>query len=127
MATLDNSILNDVKKMIGLDAENEEFDLDIIVHINTVFAILNQIGCGPEAGFRIKDNTATWDAFFIEDADSDMVKSYVYLKVRELFDPSITTAIAKAISESINELEWRISSKYNYNNRETGMYDSSLK
>lgn len=103
------SILTSIKKLLGITEEYEHFDGDLIVHINSVFMILNQIGVGPSEGFYIKDKTATWSEFISEGSKMEAVKSYVYLKVRLLFDPPSSSALMESINRSINELEWRLS------------------
>lgn len=100
------SILNSVKKMLGSTPDYEYFDQDIIIHINSVFGILNQMGVGPANPFEIADATATWDQF-IDDSRINMVKSYMYLKVRLLFDPP-TGSVLEAMNRQISELEWRL-------------------
>lgn len=108
---MDESILTSIKKLLGITAEYEIFDQDIIIHINSVFMILNQIGVGPEKGFRIEDDTATWGNF-VKDAEYlDAVKSYMHLKVKLLFDPPLNSAVMKAINDMINQLEWRLNVK----------------
>ncbi len=102
------SILASVKKMLGITGEYEHFDADIIMHINTVFSILTQIGMGPDDGFSIDDYSAVWSDFMDDDERLSMVKSYVYLKVRLLFDPPMSSSVADAINRQISELEWRL-------------------
>lgn len=103
-----DSILTTVKKLLGIEEEYEIFDMDIIIHINSVFNILHQLGIGPEEGFAITDKTTYWSDYIPNNAILlNMVKSYVGLKVRKLFDPP-TGAAAEASNELINELEWRI-------------------
>lgn len=104
-----DSILTSIKKLLGITEEYDHFDADIIMHINSVFGILTQIGVGPTAGFYIKDKSAKWTDFLPEDAKLEMVKSYVYLKVRLLFDPPQASSLAEAIKNNAAELEWRIS------------------
>lgn len=103
-----DSILNSIKKLLGITEEYEHFDQDIIIHINSVFSILRQIGVGPEEGFVIKDNTSTWDEFAGDDIEIESVKTYVYLKVRLIFDPPSSSASIDAIKENIKEIEWRL-------------------
>lgn len=102
------SILTSIKKLLGITEEYEQFDTDIIIHINSVFMILNQLGVGPSDGFSIKDKSATWSDFMSED-DSRFasVKSYMYLKVRLLFDPP-SSSVADSMKQMINEYEWRL-------------------
>lgn len=103
------SILNSVKKILGLDPAYKAFDPDVLMHINTTFAVLNQLGVGPEAGFMIEDDVPTWDAFLGTDPRFNTVKSYVCLKVRMLFDPPQTAHLMEAMNRQAEQLEWRIS------------------
>ena len=101
------SILTSIKKLLGIEEEYTHFDADIIMHTNSVFSILGQIGVGPETGFAISSDEETWDQFITGEKFS-MVKSYVYLKVRLLFDPPISSAAIESINRQISELEWRL-------------------
>ena len=103
-----DSILTTIKKLLGITEEYEHFDQDSIMHINSVFMILTQLGVGPSNGFSISDKTATWDEFIEEGTNLEAVKSYVYMKVRLLFDPPLSSAVMECINRSINELEWRL-------------------
>lgn len=103
-----NSILNDVKKLLGIDESYEAFDLDIVININTALSTLSQLGVGPEEGFYIRDKTQTWEEILGGDPKLNMVKTYVYLKVRQIFDPPTTSNLASAMDDQIRELEWRI-------------------
>ena len=105
-----NSILTSVKKLLGINAEYTHFDTDIIIHINSVLMILTQLGVGPEEGFVIENDKAVWTDF-IPEADlmkTEAVKTYVYLKVRLLFDPPLSSAVIESINRQISELEWRL-------------------
>ena len=82
------------------------FDEDLIIHINTVFAVLNQIGIGPQEGFFI-DEATYWDEY-ISDINQAIVRTYVYLKVRLLFDPPGSGILVDNINRMISELEWRL-------------------
>lgn len=104
-----DSILNSTKKNLGLEADYTAFDPDIIMYINGVFSTLNQLGVGPEDGFSIEDSTPTWDAFIGTNKKYNFVKTYVYLRVRILFDPPATSYVISAMNDQIKELEWRIS------------------
>lgn len=101
-----NSILTSIKKLLGITESCTDFDTDIIMHINTVLMTLNQLGVGTE-GFRIEDKNAVWSEFIKSDKLA-ATKSYVYLRVKLLFDPPLNSAIIEAIKESIRELEWRL-------------------
>ena len=103
-----DSILTSIKKLLGITEEYEHFDQDIIMHINSVFMILTQMGVGPEEGFTISDSTTTWSEFTNDDKKIEAVKSYVYLKVRLLFDPPASSSVMEAINRSISEFEWRL-------------------
>lgn len=103
-----DSILLSVKKMLGLTEEYEAFDLDIITHINSVFTILTQIGVGPSNGFMIEDKTAIWTNFIKNMSLYQLVKSYMVLKVRLLFDPPTSSAALECYKTQANEYEWRL-------------------
>lgn len=105
---MSDSILNSTKKNLGLAEGYTEFDPDVIMHINTVFSILNQLGVGPEDGFMIDDETDTWEDFLGDDPNLNVVKTYVYLRVRHLFDPPGTSYHLNAAKEQYQELEWRL-------------------
>lgn len=102
------SILTSIKKMLGIVAEYTHFDPDIIMHINTTFMVLQQLGVGPEKGFYIEDDTSTWAEFLDDPTQLQMVKSYMYLKVKKLFDPPTSSTHMNAIDQSIAEFEWRL-------------------
>ena len=102
------SILTSIKKLLGITEEYDQFDPDIIMHINSVFMILTQLGVGPSEGFSIEDDTSVWSDF-IQDANKiEAVKSYIYLKVKLLFDPPLSSAVIDSTNRLINELEWRL-------------------
>lgn len=103
-----SSILNDTKKLLGLAVDYTHFDTDIIIHINSVFDDLNDLGIGPIAGFAITDSAADWSAFLGESLLLNRVKTYMYLRVRLLFDPPATSFAIEAIEKQIEELEWRL-------------------
>ena len=105
---MEESILTSIKKLLGITEEYEHFDQDIIMHINSVFMILTQMGVGPEEGFTISDSTTTWNEFTNDDKKIEAVKSYVYLKVRLLFDPPASSSVMEAMNRSISEFEWRL-------------------
>jgi hypothetical protein len=105
------SILDSTKKVLGVGPTDTSFDLDIMMHVNTVFSVLNQLGIGPDAGFMIEDNTATWDAFVGTDPRLNIVKTYTYLQVRLLFDPPTTSFVIDSTTKRIQELEWRLNVK----------------
>jgi hypothetical protein len=101
------SILSSVKKILGVAETDTSFDLDIMIHINSAFATLNQLGIGPPEGFEIEDSDDTWDDFVTDKRMSSM-KSYVYLRVRLLFDPPSTSFALDSMQKQIEQLEWRL-------------------
>lgn len=103
------SILTSIKKLLGVDEEYTSFDADIIMHINTVFGILTQLGVGPPEGFFIEDKTAIWDDYISDDpVQCHMVKTYIHKKVQLLFDPPDRAAVMDALTRTIAELEFRL-------------------
>lgn len=104
-----DSILTSIKKIVGIAELDTSFDADIIMHANTVFSVLHQLGIGPTDGFMIEDATPTWDAFLVDDKRLNMVKTYIYLRVRLLFDPPQTSFVIESIDKQIQELEVRMS------------------
>ena len=105
---MDSSILTSIKKLLGIAEEDTSFDQDIIMHINTVFAILAQLGVGPANGFSIEDDEAIWSDYLGNATNLELVKSYIYMKVRSMFDPPTSSILADAMNKNISELEWRI-------------------
>lgn len=111
MAVFDDSILTSVKKALGIPSDYDYFDLDILLHLNTVMSILNQLGVGPEEGFIVEDDSTIWSDLFDGDIDTNKmmyVKSYVCLRVRLLFDPPTSSGAIDAMERQMRELEWRI-------------------
>lgn len=108
MPDVSDSILNSTKKILGLDAEYDVFDLDIMTHINSVFGTLQQLGVGPAEGMFITGPTEVWDTFLKSDSGLNQVKSYMYLRVRLLFDPPSTSFAITSMKEQATEMEWRL-------------------
>ena len=105
---METSILTSIKKLLGVAEDYVEFDEDIMTHINSVFLNLTQLGVGPEEGFMIKDDTAEWEDFINNSIQLQAVKTYVYLKVKLLFDPPLSSSVTESINRMIAELEWRL-------------------
>lgn len=103
-----DSILNSIKKMLGMPEEYEHFDQDLIMHINSVFMILSQLGVGPDEGFAIQNSSNTWDEYLEDGSNLESVKTYIYLKVKTIFDPPQSGIVTEAINKTISELEWRL-------------------
>lgn len=102
------SILLSVKKKLGPGAEHEHYDPDIIDHINTVFMDLTQMGVGPSDGFVIEDDTTVWTEFVPDIKKMAAVKSYMFLRVRLLFDPPTSSAVLEAMQRDIDRYEFRL-------------------
>lgn len=106
---METSVLTSTKKILGIASDYTVFDLDIITHINSAFSTLTQLGVGPAAGFMIEDDSADWSDFNVtDDHQYNAVKTYVFLKTRQLFDPPATSFLIAAYSKQIEELEWRL-------------------
>ena len=102
------SILTSIKKLLGIAEDYDHFDQDIVIHINTVLAILTQLGVGPATGFSIADKSTKWDEFISNKLYYEPVKTYVYLKVKLLFDPPQSSIVLEATNRMISELEFRL-------------------
>lgn len=104
------SILTSVKKLLGIDESYTHFDSDLIMHINSVFSILTQIGVGPANGFSITGKGEMWSDLIGQNSNRfSLVKSYTHLKVKLLFDPPLSAAAIESINRQISEFEWRLS------------------
>ena len=113
------SILTSIKKLLGITEEYEHFDDDIIVHINSVFMILTQLGVGPSEGFSISGKGNNWSEFISTDSKNlESVKTYMYLKVKLLFDPPLGSAVMESMNRMINEFEWRLNVACDYEQSE---------
>ena len=108
------SILTSIKKLLGPTEEYEHFDPDLIMHINSVFSILTQMGVGPSEGFSIVDENDIWSDFIQGRSNIELVKSYIYLKVKLLFDPPSSSAVIESINRQISEFEWRLNVAADY-------------
>lgn len=103
-----DSVLTSIKKLLGITEEYDQFDQDLIIHINAVLMVLTQIGIGPSNGMIIKDSSTTWNDILSDTSNIEAVKTYVYLKVKMIFDPPSSSSVADAMNRSINEYEWRL-------------------
>lgn len=99
------SILTSIKKLLGIEAEVTDFDVDIIIGINTAFSRLNQLGVGPEEGFSIEDEYQMWENFIGTSPKFNDVKTYIYLKTKLVFDPPLSSSVLSAMERQIQELE----------------------
>ena len=105
---MEQSILTSTKKILGIEYSYTVFDLDILTHINASFSILTQLGLGPTTGFFIEDENTTWDEFMAPGVELSLVRTYIFLKVRMLFDPPTTSFLIGAYTDQIEEYEWRL-------------------
>lgn len=103
------SILTSVKQNLGPSADDPHFDPEIITHINSVFADLQQIGVGPSKGFMIEDDTSSWTEYLPADSKAfESVKSYMYLRVKLLFDPPLNASVLESMQAQADKWEWRL-------------------
>lgn len=117
---MSGKILEDTKKVLGIANTDVSFDVDILMHVSSVFSTLNQLGLGPEIGFDV-DADSTWSEFIDDDAKLNAIRTYVYLRVRLLFDPPATSFHINAIQDQIKELEWRLNVTREYRDWEPGV------
>lgn len=103
-----DKILSSVKATLGICEDDDSFDVEIVLHINTVLSNLTQIGVGPEEGFSVIDGSEPWSDFIEDSKTLQNVKSYVFLKVKTLFDPPASSIIMDAYKEQMKELEFRM-------------------
>lgn len=108
MAEVEDSILKTIKQMLMLGPAEDAFDTDLIIHINSVFATLLQLGIGPDLGFRITGEDEKWTEFLDGEDHIDSVKTYTYIKVKLVFDPPPTSFAITSFQEMAREIEWRI-------------------
>lgn len=104
-----DSILESIKKLLGIDTSYDVFDADLIIHINSVLSALTQIGVGPKKGFSISDSSSEWSEFIDDESQLELVKSYVYIRTKLLFDPPMSSAVMESYKRIADEYEWRIS------------------
>lgn len=102
------SILTSIKKLLGITEECTDFDNDLIIIINSALMILTQLGVGPPEGFVITDKSAVWKEFMSNINQMTLVKTFIHLKVRLIFDPPMSTAVLESVKELIRETEWRL-------------------
>lgn len=105
---MNDSILVSIKKLLGLTEEDTSFDTDLIIHINSVFFMLNQLGVGSERVFSITDSSTEWTDFTRDVSEYSLIKSYMFLKVKLMFDPPNSSSVLDCYKAQITEYEWRI-------------------
>lgn len=102
-----DSILLSMKKMLGMEPDYTHFDTDVIININSIFMHLQQLGVGPKEGFSIKGNEQIWGDF-VEEGDLEAAKTFMYLKLRLLFDPPSNAFLVDSMVRQVSEIEWRL-------------------
>lgn len=105
------SVLTSIKKLLGIAADYNYFDTDIMVHINSVLITLDQLGVTPSEPTSVTSEMDTWDKVLGEYADIEAIKTYIYLKVKMLFDPPTSSFVLEAMNKQATELEWRINAQ----------------
>ena len=124
---MEESIFESIKALLGPDASYDVFDQDILIHINTAISVLTQLGVGPFSGFIVTGPDETWRDFLGEDlARLQMVKTYIYMKVRMAFDPPANSSVLNAYKEACQEYEWRMNVETNPRISCQFMFDSVL-
>ena len=108
---MEENILNSIKKLLGIPEDYTAFDQDIMIHISSVFMILSELGVGPSNGYSLKDGTEKWGDFISDDENLEGIKTYVYMKVKTIFDPPLNSAVLASMKELISEFEWRINNE----------------
>ncbi len=103
-----DSILTSIKKLLGIAEEYTHFDADLVMDINSAFFVLTQLGVGPSEGFGISDKSAVWSDFLGDNGRLELVKTYIFLKVKQVFDPPLSSSAADAMKNCIAEYEWRL-------------------
>jgi hypothetical protein len=103
-----DSILTKTKLALDIEESYTEFDIPIIMHINSAFATLTQLGVGPVNGFEIQDASTTWETYIVADKNLNSVKTYIFIRVKLLFDPPPTSFASEALKKQADEIEWRL-------------------
>ena len=105
---MEESILKTIKQLVGCPDDFEQFDMDLTIHINSAFATLTQLGAGPKEGYRITGVDNVWSEFEDDPQKLSLIKDYVYIKTRLLFDPPTTGSLMDSLKEQLKEMEFRL-------------------
>ena len=105
---MEESILKTIKQLVGCPDDFEQFDMDLTIHINSAFATLTQLGAGPKEGYRITGVDNVWSEFEDDPQKLSLIKDYVYVKTRLLFDPPTTGSLMDSLKEQLKEMEFRL-------------------
>lgn len=117
---LEESIFKSIKSLLGPDSSYEVFDQDILIHINTALSTLAQLGVGPKEGFVVTGEEQKWkDLLGDNESQLQMVKTYIYLKVKMVFDPPANSSVLSAYQETCKEYEWRMNVQVDPSSLET--------
>ena len=109
---MEESILDSIKKFIGLSIDDDTFDDELLMLINGIFMALQQIGVGPQNSlFHIEDNSSTWSDYLENPNELSMVQTYIAIRVRLVFDPPQSSALEQALKQEVAEYEWRLNIK----------------
>lgn len=122
---MEESILISIKKLLGIMEDDNSFDTDIVISINSVFSALTQMGVGPEQGYSISGPDNKWSEYIGDSNKLQMIKSYVHMRVRLLFDPPTSTAVLECTKELAKELEWRLYTEFDLPKKEVTSDDGS--
>ena len=105
---INSSILLAIKKLLNVPADLDHFDQDLLIHINSALSVVNQLGLGPSEGLVIAGPEETWAQLKLDSTKIELVKTYIYLKVKSVFDPPTIGAVSQSLEKNISEIEWRI-------------------
>lgn len=109
-----DSIFLTIKTMLGFSEEDDTFDTDILININSSIMRLNQLGLGPKEGYHITGKDETWNDYIGESKKLEATKLYIYERARLVIDPPSSSFVLEALKEDCKELEWRINSEIEY-------------
>ena len=105
---INSSILSSIKKLLNVPVELDHFNQDLIIHINSALSVVTQLGLGPSEGLIITGTGETWSQLTLDSTKIELVKTYIYLKVKSVFDPPTIGAVSQSLEKNISEIEWRI-------------------
>ena len=122
---MEGPILSSVKELLGISYEDESFDFEILMHINATLAVLFQMGVEEAGDTPVIDITTTWRELFGDRTDLEMVKTYIYFKVKSMFDPPTNSAGLESLNRVMKEFEWRINNlqTINHTSKEVIKYE----
>ena len=114
-----DSILNTIKKLLGIDADDDSFDVDITIGINAAIFNLSQMGVGPNNSFILTSVDQKWSDYMGTNVvNLESIKKYLYLKTKMVFDPPTNSTVIESINNTLKEIEWRMMLAVETNNLE---------